>query len=191
MAGRLHHRQPPVGSSSSPASPSAAPSRTARDTRSLLIARYRPVFSRPLHRKSCSCVVGLPSTLLNLRRLRRSRRHHLNLPSRNVNSKPGTLTHAKSFSSTHHRLGQMGDVVSLRDGYARNFLLPQEEGAARHGRRTASASRKTGAPSSRPATSSSRREAEASRRQAPAARPSSPSARPATPASSAGSVILA
>ena len=25
------------------------------------------------------------------------------------------------------RLGQMGDVVNVKDGYARNFLLPQKK----------------------------------------------------------------
>ncbi len=30
------------------------------------------------------------------------------------------------------RLGAIGDVVQVKDGFARNFLLPQAEGAARH-----------------------------------------------------------
>ncbi len=30
------------------------------------------------------------------------------------------------------KLGQMGDVVRVKDGFARNFLLPQGQGAARH-----------------------------------------------------------
>jgi large subunit ribosomal protein L9 len=29
------------------------------------------------------------------------------------------------------KLGQMGDVVSVKQGYARNFLLPQGQSAAR------------------------------------------------------------
>jgi hypothetical protein len=29
------------------------------------------------------------------------------------------------------KLGQMGEVVNVKDGYARNFLLPQKQGAAR------------------------------------------------------------
>ena len=32
------------------------------------------------------------------------------------------------------KLGQMGDVVRVKDGFARNFLLPQGQGAARHRR---------------------------------------------------------
>ncbi len=27
------------------------------------------------------------------------------------------------------KLGQMGDIVTVKDGYARNFLLPQESSA--------------------------------------------------------------
>ena len=30
------------------------------------------------------------------------------------------------------KLGQMGEVVRVKDGFARNFLLPQGQGAARH-----------------------------------------------------------
>ena len=29
------------------------------------------------------------------------------------------------------KLGQMGEVVTVKDGFARNFLLPQGQGAAR------------------------------------------------------------
>ena len=38
------------------------------------------------------------------------------------------------------KLGQMGEVVRVKDGFARNFLLPQGQGAARHRRPTRSAS---------------------------------------------------
>ena len=31
------------------------------------------------------------------------------------------------------RLGQMGEVVRVKDGFARNFLLPARQGLARHG----------------------------------------------------------
>ena len=32
------------------------------------------------------------------------------------------------------RLGQMGDVVRVKDGFARNFLLPRGKALARHRR---------------------------------------------------------
>ena len=53
------------------------------------------------------------------------------------------------------RLGQMGDVVTVKDGYARNFLLPQKKAlrATEDNRKVSRAS----APSSRPTISSSRR----------------------------------
>ena len=28
------------------------------------------------------------------------------------------------------KLGQMGDVVTVKDGFARNYLVPQRQGAA-------------------------------------------------------------
>ena len=79
------------------------------------------------------------------------------------------------------RLGQMGDVVTVKDGFARNFLLPQGKAL-----RATEANRKQfepSAPNSKPATSSSKGEAQAV---APSstARASSSSVRPAIPASS-------
>ena len=35
------------------------------------------------------------------------------------------------------KLGQMGDVVKVKSGYARNYLLPPEKGPARHRRQQA------------------------------------------------------
>ena len=80
------------------------------------------------------------------------------------------------------RLGQMGDVVNVKDGYARNFLLPQKKALRATDGEPAPASRRI-APSSRRATSSSRRRPRPSPPSS-TARASSPSARPATPASS-------
>ena len=56
------------------------------------------------------------------------------------------------------KLGQMGETVKVRDGYARNFLLPAARRCAPP-RPTRSVSRPS-APSSRPATSSAAGEAE-------------------------------
>ena len=51
------------------------------------------------------------------------------------------------------RLGQMGDVVNVKDGYARNFLLPQKK-ALRATEENLARFEKASAPSSRRATSS-------------------------------------
>ena len=50
------------------------------------------------------------------------------------------------------RLGQMGDVVNVKDGFARNFLLPQKKAlrATEENRKHFESQR----PSSRPTTSS-------------------------------------
>ena len=49
------------------------------------------------------------------------------------------------------KLGQMGDIVNVKDGYARNYLLPQKKAlwASRDQHRGSSRPRK---PSSKPAT---------------------------------------
>jgi len=49
------------------------------------------------------------------------------------------------------KLGQMGEVVKVRDGFARNFLLKPRQGAARHIRQPAPSSTHEG-QSSRPTT---------------------------------------
>ena len=46
------------------------------------------------------------------------------------------------------KLGQMGDVVRVKPGFARNFLLPQRK-AIRANKRTARASRSSGPSSKR------------------------------------------
>ena len=58
------------------------------------------------------------------------------------------------------KLGQMGDTVRVRDGFARNFLLPRGK-ALRATEGQQGALRERSAPSSRPAISSARKEAEA------------------------------
>ena len=45
-------------------------------------------------------------------------------------------------------LGNLGEVVKVKDGYARNFLIPTRRGAPRH-RRRRSRNSKPSAPSSR------------------------------------------
>ena len=54
------------------------------------------------------------------------------------------------------KLGQMGDEVKVKDGFARNFLLPRKEGAARHESQHANTS-KARRRSSKPAIWSARR----------------------------------
>ena len=49
------------------------------------------------------------------------------------------------------RLGQMGDVVKVKDGFARNFLLPQGK-ALRATEANQAAIREASASSSRPTT---------------------------------------
>ena len=79
------------------------------------------------------------------------------------------------------KLGQMGEKVKVRDGYARNFLLPAARLCAPP-RPTRSISKRS-APSSRPATSSAARKRKSSARSW-TARASSSSASPAKPACS-------
>ena len=61
-------------------------------------------------------------------------------------------------------LGNLGDVVKVKDGYARNFLIPHAGGAPRH-RSGDQGIREPGAPSSRrpPPTSSPTRRRSARR----------------------------
>ena len=109
--------------------------------------------------------------------LRRFATRNLNLPD-----KQRSNTMQVILLERIGRLGQMGDVVNVKNGYARNFLLPQKK-ALRGNAREPGALRE----GSRPARGARPRAQEGSRgrrRQARRARPSSPSARQATPASS-------
>ena len=80
------------------------------------------------------------------------------------------------------RLGQMGDVVRVRDGYARNFLLPQGKAL-----RATEANRKRFEARARPSRGAQSRSQAAKPKRSPpssTASPSSSSARPARPGSS-------
>ena len=57
------------------------------------------------------------------------------------------------------KLGAIGDVVKVKDGFARNYLLPQQEGASRQRQPTASCSKPT-ASGSRKKMPSKRTDAE-------------------------------
>ena len=81
------------------------------------------------------------------------------------------------------KLGQMGDVVKVKPGYARNFLLPQKK--ALRASKDNRAQFDSSAPSSKRRTSSAARKPNASPN-ASAACPSSSSVRPANPAACTG-----
>ena len=55
------------------------------------------------------------------------------------------------------KLGAIGDVVKVKDGFARNFLLPEQEGAARQRGQPQGLRERTARGSSRDNANASRR----------------------------------